>query len=63
MFKTGDRVRIYNSWVDDNKSVAVIQGFQINGGHKFAIVKWLKHTNKMAEEYGVLFPLDELRKA
>jgi uncharacterized protein YhbP (UPF0306 family) len=63
MFKSGDRVRIVNAWVLESKAVAVIQGFQFNAGIQFAKVKWLKNTNKMAEEYGVLFPLDELRKA
>jgi hypothetical protein len=62
--KIGQRIRVVNDWVDASKERGTIQGFQTNGNTKFARIKWLgKNAYSLTDEWGVLFPLDELRKA
>jgi len=61
----GDKVRVYNSWIDaeGKKLTATIDKFQKNGTIKFAKVRWLgKQAFDATSKYGVLFPLNELRK-
>ena len=59
-FNKGDKVKITADWIEGNKPTAIVTGFQCNGGIRFAIVNW--KSRKLADEYGNLFTLDELRK-
>jgi len=60
VFNKGDKVKITADWIEGNKPIAVITGFQVNGGVRFAIVKW--KSRQLADEYGNLFTFDEMRK-
>lgn len=59
-FRQGDKVKIIADWIE-NKPTAIICGFQVNSGVRFARVKWMG-KGSLADEYGTLFTLDELKK-
>jgi hypothetical protein len=64
-FNIGDRCRIVNTWIstEAKKKRVLIINFQENGNIIFAKVQWLGSGRKEYEEqYGILFPLDELKK-
>jgi len=65
MLKHGDKVRIISDWiVEDSKNLlAVVDKLQTNGIMKCARIKWLgRNPTKLVEEYGIVFPIDELKK-
>ena len=63
-FNTGDKVRVVNDWIDieAKKKRCQILSFQENFGETYAKLLWLGTDGAyLAEKYGTLFPLDELR--
>jgi len=65
-FKKGDRVRIVNDWIGPyaKKYTAVVDNFEKHGMMEFVKVRWTGKAaeQKFSEKFGVLFPIDELRK-
>jgi hypothetical protein len=61
-FASQQKVRVVNDWfpMEAKKLTATILTFQNNNGKMFARVQWSKL--EYADEFGVLFPLDELRR-
>lgn len=60
-FRQGDKVKITTNWIE-GKPTAIICAFQVNGGVRFARVKWLGKARSLSDEYGELFTLDELKR-
>ena len=65
MLKQGDKVKVISDWIseDSRNLFAVIDKLQKNGIMNCARIKWLgRNPNKLIEEYGIVFPIDELKK-
>jgi len=60
-FNKGDKVKVMAEWIEGKRPNALICGFQLNNGVRFARVKYLGAD--LSEELGTLFTLDELKKA
>jgi len=58
-FEKGDKVRLTAEWME-NHPTAIICGFQLNNGLRFARVKYV--GKDMGGEYGNLFTFDEMKK-
>lgn len=60
----GCRVHVVNDWFppEAKKAYAVVDNFQKNGTMEYAKLRWVgKMADLLTAEYGILFPLDELR--
>jgi hypothetical protein len=67
-FKVGDQCHIVNDWLPAEAKAKVVIIFKLheNGWSTrvtFAEIRWSgRGSAEMTEQYGVIFPLDELRK-
>ena len=61
MFKKNDKVQVTSDWIleDAKNRLGVIIWVRSDN---FVEIKWLKNPTYMLENYGFIFPLDELKK-
>ncbi len=61
MLKQGDKIKVISDWIleDTKNRLGLIIRVRLDN---FVEIKWLKNPAYMMENYGFIFPLDELKK-